>query len=297
VAYQEREIDGSRTVPRHENGLAPVASTQATARFGMTERKQGRSGLVVFGLLAVVLLGAIGATVLLANDYRNLNRLLARFGYDPVAVVQQGRQLRPYELKGNRMPRPRGVISERLLTPVTPTQTQFVRTIRKAPEMLCEALRRSGFETAGWKAGLFDQQSWECQSYREFRDARDGTTPPSSAFLSIRGNAEARVSSFRIKLNIENAATQGLVTDAVIAAIEVFLDEVRWEEAPDIFADIRALKEFYIIRFGNRIQLKKEFSETPRYNFTITPDRTRNRGTYLPDYFDRSRWLPLPDTL
>lgn len=279
------------------HGPGTTASTRATARFGMTERKQGRSGLVVFGLLAVVLLGAIGATVLLANDYRNLNRLLARFGYDPVTVTPQTRDLRPYELKGNRVPRPRGLIPERLLTPVTPMQTRFVRTIRKAPEMLCDALRRSGFETAGWKAGLFDQQSWECQSYREFPDASDGANPPSSAFLSIRGNAETRVSSFRIKLNIENTATQNRVTDAVIAAIEVFLDEVRWEEAPDIFADIRALKEFDIIRFGNRIQLKKEFSETPRYNFIITPDRTRTRGTYLPDYFDRGRWLPLPDKL
>lgn len=263
----------------------------------MTERKQGRSGLVVFGLLAIVLLGTIGATVLLANDYRNLNLLLARFGYAPVEVAPTTRDLRPHEMKGNRLPRPKGLISERLLTPVTPNQTQFVRAIRKAPEALCEALRRSGFETAGWQAGLFDRQSWECQSTREFPDAGDGGEPPSSAFLSIKGNAETRVSSFRIKLNIENAATQTRVTDAVIAAIEVFLDELRWEEAPDILADIRALKEFDIIRFGNRIQLKKEFSETPRYNFTITPDRTRNRGTYLPDYFDRSRWMPLPEKL
>ena len=277
--------------------MRPIASTRAIARFGMTERKQGRSGLVVFGLLAIVLLGAIGATVLLANGNRNLNRLLAHFGYDPVTVAPHARQLRPYELKGNRLPRPKGLISERLLTPVTPMQTQFVRTIRKAPEMLCEALRRGGFETAGWKAGLLDRQSWECQSYREFPDAGDGANTPSSAFLSIRGNAETRVSSFRIKLNIENTATQNRVTDAVIAAIEVFLDEVRWREAPDIFANIRALREFDIIRFGNRIQLKKEFGETPRYNFIITPDRTRNRGSYLPDYFDRSRWLPLPDRL
>ncbi len=289
MAYQERKIDRGR-------GL-PAGSTRATARFGMTERKQGRSGLVVFGLFAIVLLGAIGATVLLANDYRNLNLLLARFGYDPLEAKPRERALRPYEMKGNRMPRPEGLISDRLLTPVTPMQTQFVRTIRKAPEALCEALRRGGFVNSGWKAGVFDQQSWECQSYREFADARDGTNPPSSAFLSIKGNAETRVSSFRIKLNIENPATQTQVTDAVITAIEVFLDEVRWEEAPDIFENIRALKEFDIVRFGNRIQLKKEFSETPRYNFTVAPDPTLNRGSYLPDYFDRSRWLPLAEKL
>lgn len=259
----------------------------------MTQRKQGRSGLVVFGLFAAVLLGAIGATVLLANDYRNLNLLLARLGYAPIQTAPEERVLRPYELKGNRMPRPKGLISEGLLVPVTPMQTKFVRTIRKAPEALCEALRRAGFVNSGWKAGIFDKDSWECQSYREFPRTDGSTAVPSSAFLSIKGNAETRVSSFRIKLNIEDRATQDAVTDAVIAAIRVFLDEVRWEDAPEIFTDIRALKEFDIIRFGNRILLKKEFSETPRYNFIITPDRTRNRGSYLPDYFDRSRWMPL----
>lgn len=264
----------------------------------MRERRQGRSGLVVFGLFAFVLLGGIGATVLLANDYRNLNLLLARFGYDPISAGGRERELRPYELKGKRLPRPEGLISERLLTPVTPDQTQFVRTIRREPEALCEALRQGGFETKGWKAALYDKRSWECQSYRTFADARDGENGPSSAFVSIRGNAETRVSSFRVKLSIENAATQNLVTDAVIHAIEVFLDEVRWQEAPDILADIRALKEFDIIRFGNRLQLRKEkFDVTPRYNFTITPDLTRNRGSYLPDYFDRTRWLPLPEKL
>lgn len=59
----------------------------------MTERKQGRSGLIVFGLFAVVLLGAIGATVLLANNYRNLNLLLTRFGYAPVKAEPQERAL------------------------------------------------------------------------------------------------------------------------------------------------------------------------------------------------------------
>ena len=249
--------------------------------------------MIVFGFFAVVLLGAIAATVLLANDYRNLNLLLTRFGYAPIDATPAERALRPYELKGNRLPRPKGLISERLLVPTTPMQTRFIRTIRKEPEALCEALRRSGFVNSGWKAGVFDKDGWECQSYREFPGASGAT--PSSAFLSIKGNAQTRISSFRIKLNIEEQATQNDLTEAVIAAIGVFLDEVRWEDAPEIFADIRALKEFDIIRFGNRILLKKEFSETPRYNFIITPDRARNRGSYLPDYFDRGRWLPLPE--
>lgn len=265
--------------------------------FGMTERKQGRSGFIVFALIAFLLVGAIAATVLLANDYRNLNRLLIRLGLAPIAVDAPRRALRPYELKGPRLPRPKGLMPERLIAPAGLPQGQFVRTIRKEPEALCAALRKGGFVNSGWKAGSFDQQGWECTSYREFQTEREGPWPASSAFLSIRGNAETRISSFRIKLNIENAATRAAVTEATIAAIGVFLDEVRWQEAPEILADIRALKEFDLVRFGNRIQLKKEFGETPRYNFLITPDRGRNRGSPLPDYFDRGRWLPFPDGL
>lgn len=264
----------------------------------MAERKEGRSGLVFFALFAVLLAGAIATTVLLANDYRNLNRLLMRFGYPPLEVTAARREPRPYELKGPRLPRPKGLVPERLIAPASLAQeSRFVRTIRKAPQVLCEALRKAGFVNSGWKAGSFDKESWECLSYREFPGEREGPWAPSSAFLSVRGNAETRVSSFRIKLNIEEKATQAAVTEAVIGAIGVFLDEVDWGEAPEIFADISTLKEFDLVRFGNRIQLKKEFGETPRYNFQIVPDRARNRGSPLPDYFDRSRWLPLPDTL
>lgn len=259
---------------------------------GMTTRTKGRSGLTVFALLATLLVGAIGATVLMANGYRNLNRLLLSFDLPPIEAGGSRGEPPSQELRGNRMPRPRGLLPDRLFAPVAMAPAQFVRAIRPPPERLCAALTEAGFPNSGWRTGVFDKQSWECQSYRDF-PADSDTAAPSSAFLSIRGNAETRISSFRIKLNIENPQTRDRVIDVTLAAIGVFLDEVHWEEAPDIFANLRALKEFDLIRFGNRIRLGKEFSETPRYNFIVTPDRKRNRGSYLPDYFDRSRWLPL----
>jgi hypothetical protein len=263
----------------------------------MTERTQRKSGRIFFALFALCVLGAIAATVLMANEYRNLNLFLTRLGLEPVVATPRERALRPYELRGNRIARPKVELPEWMVTPIVPMETRFVRAIRKDPKLLCEALRRSGFANSGWRVGGFDKEGWECLSYREFPAEKEGPGIPSSAFLSIKGNAETRISSFRIKINLENAGSRKELTGTVIAALKVFLEEVRWEEAPEIFSDILALKEFDIIRFGNRIQLKKEFSETPRYNFLITPDRTRQRNSYLPDYFDRSRWLPLPDRL
>lgn len=262
----------------------------------MTNANQGRSGKIFFAVLLACLLAAILATVLLANDYRNLNRVLARFGFDPVMAHQAAPELRPHEAKGNRMPRPQVEIPERLVSRLVPVQTRFVRSIRRNPQDLCEALKTGGFVDYGWRAGAIASSGWECSSYREFPVEPENPTRPSSIFVSIRGNEETHISSFRVKLNFENPKDREELSEAVIAAIRTFLEEVNWEKTPEIFDNIRSLTEFDNVRFGNRIQFKKEFSETPRYNFLITPDRTVPKNSYLPDYFNRNLWLPMPDT-
>ncbi|MDR6755512.1 hypothetical protein J2Y48_000797 [Mycoplana sp. BE70] len=260
----------------------------------MADQRKGRSGKTLFALLTLGILSAIAATVLLANDYRNLNRLLDRLGYAPVQNQSAAREPLSHEIRGKRIPRPKVEIPERLVSDLVPMETKFRRQIRRDPKDLCAALERSGFLNAGWKEGLA-KGSWECTSYREF-PVQEGTSgPASSAYLSIRGSDSARLSSFRIKLNLENEDDRAELTDAAIAAVEVFLDEVRWKDAPEIVDSIRNLREFDVVVFGNRIQLKKEFGETPRYNFIITPDRTRPKDSYLPDYFNREKWLPMPE--
>lgn len=259
----------------------------------MADQKKGRSGKILFALLTLGILSAIAATVLLANDYRNLNKVLRRFGYPPVQSLQAAREPRSHEIRGNRIPRPHVEIPERLVSRIVPMETKFTRPVRREPQQLCEAMETVGFASAGWQEGLAGG-GWECTSFREFPTEGDGG-PKTSAYLSIRGNDEERFSSFRIKLNLENEQSRTAMTDAAIAAIDIFLEKLRWSDVPEVFEGIRALKEFNVVVFGNRFQLKKEFSETPRYNFTVTPDRTRPKNIYLPDYFNRDQWLPLPE--
>ncbi|MDX3927616.1 MAG: DUF6030 family protein [Shinella sp.] len=258
----------------------------------MAEQARSRSGKVLFLVLFLCLLVAITATVLFANGGRNLNLLLARFGMEPIFALAP-----PAEQKGDEAPRPaplpRIELPDHLISPHAPLETRFIRAIRRDPRILCEALQRNGFVDSGWKQGLVEG-SWECSSFREYPSAQEGAAA-SSTFLSIRGNQEERMTSFRIKLNLEDPDSRPQVTDAVISALEIFLEEVRWEEAPEIFENIRSLTEFDLVRFGNRIQLKREASEVPRYNFLIIPDRKRLKNPFLPDYFDRGRWLPMPE--
>lgn len=260
----------------------------------MADQRKGRSGKILFALLTLCILGAMTATVLVANDYRNLNRLLAQFGYPPVQAQREIREPRSHEIRGNRIPRPEVEIPDRLVTPIVPMETTFTRPIRRDPKALCAALAAAGFVNAGWNEGL-TKGGWECTSFREFSSGTDGNGPASSAYLSIRGTEESHLTSFRIKLNLEDGGNDHELTEAAIAAVEVFLDEVRWKEAPEVVDNIRNLREFDRVVFGNRIQLKREFGETPRYNFLVTPDRRPPEHTYLPDYFKRDQWLPLPD--
>ncbi len=260
----------------------------------MAEQRKGRSGKILFALLTLGVLSAIAATVLVANDFRNLNRLIGRFGHDPIASRAIAPEQHPRAARTDRLPQRKIEVPEHLIARIAPVETTFVRPMASAPEQLCRALESRGFVNDGWQQSAA-HDGWECASYREFQVGGSTEDPNSSLYLSIRGSDQARLDSFRIKLNLENDGSRADVTGAAIAAVETFLAEMQWDEKAELLDDIRTLKEFDIAQLGSRIRLKKESGETPRYNFIITPDRTRPNNTSLPDYFDRRRWLPMPD--
>ena len=76
-------------------------------------------------------------------------------------------------------------------------------------------------------------------------------------------------------------------------AANIFLQQVRWENSGEIIGKIRALEAFDIRSFGSRIQFKKEFGETPRYNFLANQISKRGPKTPGDLFFDRGEWFPL----
>ncbi len=261
----------------------------------MANQNRPASGTLFFVLTVLVLFVAITATLMLANGYRNLNLLLTHFGYQPIRAQGPAPVLRPYETKGNRLPRMKVIVNKRLLLPENGMETSFIRSIDKDPQAMCERLKQGGFVNAGWTTSGFNNSNWECISYTEYPSEKEGVTSASSLFLSIKGGDESRISSFRVKLNIESPNARTRVTDAAIRAVGIFMNAVRWEGGPDMFAKIRNLQEFDETAFGTRIQMKREFGDIPRFNFLITPDKSKKRKPWQKDYFDRRQWLPLPD--
>lgn len=144
----------------------------------MTSVEKGRSGRVFFAIAVLVVFTAIVGTVLGANDLRNLNLVLAHFGYPPVKLEQ----LFPAEaptvqsapglimpavriVKGIRLPAPTIQVPRYARANLDGIPTTFVRAIRMDPRSLCDALRANGFPEITWTAGAVDGRGSECSSF------------------------------------------------------------------------------------------------------------------------------------
>jgi hypothetical protein len=259
----------------------------------MKEEQKSRSGRMFFLVAVGLIFAGILATVLLANGQRNLHMLLAYLGYpDLLATAEPAhKQVKIIRSKSVRLPPARVVLPVYAFGDFKAPQQQFVRVIQSDPRTLCEQLRAGGFGGLNWTVSAANEDNWECSSSIEL--PASGETVQSSVFIFIKGDGENRVTSFRVKLNIEKPADSAKIADLAGNAANIFLRQVRWENSSEIIGKIRALEAFEIRSFGSRIQFKREFGETPRYNFLANQLSKRGPKTRGDLFFDRGEWFPL----
>lgn len=259
----------------------------------MNVQRKSRSGKIFFLIAVGLVFAGILATVLLANSHRNLDLLLTYLGY-PNLIPQTEpaqQQVKITQSRGIRMPPARMVLPVYAFNDLKSPEQHFIRLIQSAPLTLCEQLRDGGFGELAWTISRANKDNWECSSSVELPPS--STPEQSSLFIVIKGDGENRVTSFRIKLNIENAPDTAKVSELAGEAANIFLRQVRWGNPEEIIGKIHALEPFDLRNFGSRIQFKKEFGETPRYNFLA--NQISAPGKKMPGdlFFDRSKWFPL----
>lgn len=259
----------------------------------MTDARAPKSGRLFFIVTVCLVFAAIAATVLLANDKRHL-----RFVLDYIGHPEWLQEARPAPtvvrvVKGRRIPAARILIPRHAFTDMKGPADRFSRQIRSDPKMLCEKLRDGGFGEMAWTPSL-SGGGFECSGFIDLPATADSETR-SSVFTSVKGSAENTVASFRIKLNVENSKDAAAVGVIGSKAVTIFLEQVRWTNSRDVIRDIEAFKDFDIQNFGTRLQFKREFGDTPRYNFLAAQIREPFRPKISDFYFDRSKWFPLPN--
>jgi hypothetical protein len=261
----------------------------------MKEERKSRSGKVFFLVAVGLVFAGILTTVLLANSHRNLDLLLAYLGYPDLLerIEPAPKQVKITQSRGVRLPPARMVLPVYVFADLKAPQQHFVRLIQSDPRSLCEQLKSGGFGDLDWTVSSANKDNWECSSSVDLPAASAGGTTQSSVFIFIKGDGENRVTSFRVKLNIENAADTIKVADLAGSAANIFLSQVRWGNPGEIISKIHALEAFDIRNFGSRIQFKREFGEIPRYNFLANQINKPGRKAPGDLFFDRGKWFPL----
>ncbi len=259
----------------------------------MNVQRKSRSGKIFFLVALGLVFAGILATVLLANSHRNLDLLLTYLGYPNLIpqIEPAQQQIKITQSRSIRMPPARMVLPVYAFNDLRSPEQHFIRLIQSDPLTLCEQLRDGGFGELAWTISRANKDDWECSSSVDLPPS--GAPEQSSLFIVIKGDGENRVTSFRIKLNIENAADTAKVSQLAGEAANIFLRQVRWGNPEEIIGKIHALEPFDFRKFGSRIQFKKEFGDTPRYNFFANQITARGKKTAENLYFDRSRWFPL----
>jgi hypothetical protein len=266
----------------------------------MAQGKRRGSGKLFFLIALLVIFAGILTTVLLANEGRNLRVLLRYFDIEmPAAITRSPQTEEPLgfrAIKGKRLPPARMALPTYAFANMRSPPQTFLRAIRSDPRSLCDQVKEAGFRGMDWVISSSNTDNWECSSLTTLLPSTDGDgAAQSSIFVLIKGDGENRVTSFRVKLNIERPADSGPVAALAADAAMIFLERVQWENSEEVVRLVRSLKEFELESFGSRIRFRKEMGEVPRYNFIASQAPGKPRKSPVAAYFDRERWLPLSD--
>lgn len=248
-----------------------------------------------FLMVLVVMIGGLASVVLLANDARNLERLLIRLGFALVVQPSPVETDVPRVAPAAKLPDPVIHIPERMLDPLlTAPQAGFRRTITRRREDICSALQKSGWVSQQWQVTDLGQRAWSCGAEKRVAGEGDPDSPAGSLFVLARGTGSDKVSSVRLKINFLDGKLSGPVLDQAIAAAGDIFQAIGWGEEPAIIENLRQLQLFEINGNGNTISLSREPTDIPRYNFLIVSDMPGpiRKGSGSPA---GKRWLKSPE--
>jgi hypothetical protein len=259
----------------------------------MEQQPRKRRGALIFSLVFLTMAGAIAATVLLANDRRNLNVLLRELGIETrTMVIPKPGTMEAF--KGKRLQGVALMLPDNTFTPpVRGHESAFLRSLRKSGEALCQLFRTEGFDMTPWAPGGLSQQVFECSNETTLPNAADPANP-STFFLIVKGTADGQLLSTRAKLIFTEANQRPPLATAAAKMLALFGTYTNWLDLSEEAPKVASLTTFSLSNFGISVKFSSEFSGEGRYNLIIAPSsplqpaqqRTR-------DFFTRKNYWPL----
>jgi hypothetical protein len=261
----------------------------------MEQKPRKRHGALIFSLVFLAIAGGIAATVLLANDKRNLRVVLREIGYETRTMVIPKQPAVMEKFKGKRIEGVEVLLPSQMFLPAVPSRdSAFLRTFEKKDgEGLCVMLRKEGFDMTAWGGGAFTPSVLEC-SYEMSVPNAEKPDDPSTFFMMVKGTASGDLLSARAKIVITDTGAQAELAKRAADALKAFALHTRWLDLADGLAKVASLEAFTISSHGVTARFQGEFSGPGRYNLILSatsPLAPALRRTQ--DYFDRKRYWPL----
>ena len=260
----------------------------------MEQKPRKRHGALIFLLVFLAIAGGIAATVLLANDRRNLRIVLREIGYETrTMVIPKPGTMEKF--KGKRIDSAEVEIPGQMFLPPAPNRASaFLRTLeKKNGEGLCQELRKQGFDMTPWEGGAFARTVLEC-SYEATVPNAAKPDDPSTFFMMIKGNAQGDLFSARAKIVITSLGAQAELAKRAADALRAFALHTHWPDLADGLPKVASLEPFVISSHGITARFQSEFSGPGRYNLILSassPLTAAQNRTQV--YFDRKRYWPL----
>lgn len=261
----------------------------------MEQKTRKRHGTLIFSLVFLAVAGGIAATVLLANDRRNLRMVLREIGYETRTMIIPKQPAVMEAFKGKRLEGVEVQLPGQIFLPPVPLRdSAFLRTLEKKDgEGLCRLLRKQGFDMTAWQGGAFTPGVFEC-SYETSLANPGKPDDPSTFFLMVKGNAAGDLISARAKIVVTDLGVQAELAKRAADALKALALHTRWLDLGDGLAKVASLEAFTLSSHGITARFQSEFSGPGRYNLILSATSPLNPAQRRArDYFDRKRYWPL----
>jgi hypothetical protein len=259
----------------------------------MEKTPRRKSGSLFFWLMFVLIVASILSTVLLANNRRNLDLLIAASGLVPerrMVIPQPGRV---QSFKGKRLKGVSVMLPDHLFTPSPPEwYGGFARQNTVGGKALCDMLRQAGLAMTPWQPGGYSKALFECSVERTIANPVR-PDEPSTFFLIVKGAAEGAFQSLRIKLVFADDTQKAALTGMAAIALRQLALATGWNEISAAVAKVRATQPFVSNAYGIETRFFSEFGANNRFNLLIRSANQKPPERRTLAFFDRDNFLPL----
>lgn len=266
----------------------------------MTVSPPKRRSRIVFWIAALVILSAIVATALLANDKRNLRTIAERYHItwldftpppsppQPAPRVRRGARLiavAPFVGKP---------VSRQFFADMQAAPARFLRHWKISGETVCNQIAQAGFAVGPWHQGDLDNSTFECSYQTPFSETAASEQP--SLFVIVRGTSDGDIANLRVKAILPDTQAGNKLKQQFQTLVRVLVQETQWRDFDDAADQIDKLQNVTQSTFGAKLVFSHEFANPRRFNLILDLEAPAQDQAAAVAYFDTTKHLPFATT-